>query len=126
MKKKIIRSIFIIMLLFGIACIEGNSIAKIEFPKEVDFGIIRKGDTINKEIIIKNVSEKTLIIKNLHSSCNCTAVKLKDSVIDTDSETIITATFVANGSNNNFEESIVLESNTKPIFSIINLKGKIK
>jgi hypothetical protein len=114
------------MLLFGIACIEGNSIAKIEFPKEVDFGIIRKGDTINKEIIIKNVSEKTLIIKNLHSSCNCTAVKLKDSVIDTDSETIITATFVANGSNNNFEESIVLESNTKPIFSIINLKGKIK
>ncbi len=125
MKNKIL--VFTILVtLFIISCNKKTNIVDIEFTKEVSFDTIKVGDTISKYFEIKNKSSTQLKIKNLKTSCGCTLAKLKDSIIGKNSSTKIKVTFTAEEDNIGVvNKSIILDSNTKPNFTVMYLKGYV-
>jgi hypothetical protein len=108
------------------SCKKENDIAKIEFNKYVNFGTIKVGDTINEVFVIKNISSNILKINEIKTSCGCTIAKINDSIVNSKSSTNINVTFIAEkGDVGIIEKSIVLDTNTKPNFNVIYLKGKV-
>ena len=52
--------------------------AEIKFKeKEIDFGEIESGETIDIRYEFENIGDKPLIIKNVSASCGCTSTKLE-------------------------------------------------
>lgn len=90
------NSIFIIIVLLLFSCKRDiNNLASIQINKVENFGEIKAGDTINKTFYLKNLSENTLRIKGLKSSCGCTMAKIKDSLIEKDSGVSIITQYIA-------------------------------
>ena len=78
------NSIFIILSLLLFSCNrKTNNIAEIEINKIQNFGVIKIGDTINKTFYLKNLSENSLIIKDLKTSCGCTVAKIRSRALET-------------------------------------------
>jgi len=126
MKNSFLYFTFIILTLSCNKTTE-NNFAEIEYQKEIDFGIINTTDTITKSFTIKNISSKTLVIKNVKASCGCTLVKLKDSIIEKDESTDIVATYIPKKDDiGKISKSIVIESNTKTGYNVMYLKGQVK
>lgn len=48
---------------------------------EIDLGII-KPQTLNIKFPIKNITNKTIIIKDIESSCGCTVTQMEDNLIE--------------------------------------------
>jgi len=121
------NSIFIILSLLLFSCNrKTNNIAEIEINKIQNFGVIKIGDTINKTFYLKNLSENSLIIKDLKTSCGCTVAKIKDSLIKKDAGTSIIAQYIAEPDDVGLiEKSIIIEANTDPTFTVLYLKGKV-
>nr|WP_322551563.1 DUF1573 domain-containing protein [Flavobacterium sp. LB-N7T] len=91
-----------------------------------NFGTIKVGDTIKKTFFVKNLSENTLKIKNLKTSCGCTVAKIKDSLIEKGAGTSIIAQYIAEPDDVGLiEKSIIIEANTDPTFTVLYLKGKV-
>lgn len=121
------NSIFIILSLLFFSCNKKtNNLAEIEINKVQNFGDIKVGDTVKKTFYIKNLSENSLIIKDLKTSCGCTVAKIKDSLIEKDSGTSIIAQYIAEPDDIGIiEKSIIIEANTDPTFTVLYLKGKV-
>lgn len=121
------NSIFIILSLLFFSCNKKtNNLAEIEINKVQNFGDIKVGDTVKKTFYIKNLSENSLIIKDLKTSCGCTVAKIKDSLIEKDTGTSIIAQYIAEPDDIGIiEKSIIIEANTDPTFTVLYLKGKV-
>jgi hypothetical protein len=121
------NSIFIILLLLFFSCNKKtNNLAEIEINKVQNFGDIKVGDTVKKTFYIKNLSKNTLIIKDLKTSCGCTVVKIKDSLIEKGTGTNIITQYIAEPDDIGLiEKSIIIEANTDPTFTVLYLKGKV-
>lgn len=121
------NSIFIIIVLLLFSCKRDiNNLASIQINKVENFGEIKVGDTINKTFYLKNLSENTLRIKGLKTSCGCTIAKIKDSLIEKDSGVSIITQYIAEPDDIGLiEKSIIIEANTEPNFTVLYLKGKV-
>lgn len=121
------NSFFLTLLLLLISCNRtSNHLAEIEIDKIQNFGTIKVGDTIKKTFYVKNLSENTLKIKNLKTSCGCTVAKIKDSLIEKGAGTSIIAQYIAEPDDVGLiEKSIIIEANTDPTFTVLYLKGKV-
>ena len=122
---KVFSSIFLITI---ISCNEVNksNISILEVNTKQDIGLIKFGDTLTKQISFKNISSNDLIIKRAESSCGCTSVQLKDSIIKSNSSGVLNVSLTPKVENNGIiNESIIIEANTKPIFTVIYLNGKV-
>lgn len=118
--------LIILSLLFFSCNKKTNNLAKIEINKVQNFGDIKVGDTVRKIFHIKNLSENSLIIKDLKTSCGCTVVKINDSIIKKDSGTSIISQYIAEPDDIGLiEKSIIIEANTDPSFTVLYLKGKV-
>lgn len=109
-----------------LSCNKDNT-ARIDVNKEINLGIIEIGDTIKKSFLIKNNSSVDLKIKAIKSSCGCTVAKLKDSIIKENQSTNLEVELIAAKNKvGKIKNSIVIEANTNPVFTVLYLKGSVK
>ncbi|WP_371269287.1 DUF1573 domain-containing protein [Flavobacterium sp.] len=121
------KFIYLLFLFFLNSCVNNSCISKIEIEKSQNIGFVKFGDTLIKKIPFKNISSNTLKIINIESSCGCTFVKLKDSIIESNCSSELTVILSPKTENKKIiSESIVIEANTDPIFNVIYLNGKIE
>lgn len=102
-----------------------NKISKIQIsPEQVNFGTVKIYDTIFQIFKVKNISSNPLTIDSIGTSCGCTTLKYSKSKILENGEVDITIQFVPEqfGFTKN---SIVIDANTDPPFSIVYLKGNV-
>lgn len=115
-----------IILFFVVSCSDKSKYSIISATKEINFGTIHANEKISKVFKIKNISATDLVIKNVKTSCGCTAAKLKDSVVKGNETIDLEVNFVASKEKiGNVKNSIVIEANTSPIFTVLYLKGNV-
>lgn len=95
--------------------------------KKYNFGDIRVNDTITHSFYVKNLSKQNLIISKVATSCGCTSVGNIDSLIMPNKKTEIKIQFIAKKEQvGSITNSIVVEMNTKPPFTVFRLEGNVK
>jgi len=115
-----------IMLVFVVSCSDKSKYSMISATKEINFGTIHSNEKISKIFKIKNTSANDLVIKNVKTSCGCTAAKLKDSVVKGNETLNLEVNFAASKEKiGKVKNSIVIEANTSPIFTVLYLKGNV-
>lgn len=71
---------------------------KFEFTKEIHkFGEISEGEIVVCDFFFKNIGSKDLVIKNVETSCGCTAVKWDKKPVKVGDESNITVEFDSEG-----------------------------
>ncbi len=121
--KDIIKICFYFLILLLLSC-NTSHYTKIEISKrKINLDTIKVNDTIYKSIIIRNVGDYNLLIKKMESSCGCTISKIKDSIVEPGKYTLARIRIIVPNEEGEFERSIVLRSNAKEIFSIIDING---
>ncbi len=101
--------------------------SKIEYEKNIDFGSINIGDTVIKTFSLKNISTNQLKISQIKTSCGCTLAMLKDSLIDENKSALISVEFIADKDKiGKIKNSIVVEANTDPVYTVLYLTGTVK
>lgn len=125
--KNYIINLSIFFLLF-ISCNEKNKhYATIKYTKEIDFGTIHSQDTVTKTFKIKNISENSLKINQIKTSCGCTVAKVNDSIVKKNESTDIIVQFIAdNDKIGKINKSVVIDANTNPNFTVLYLKGIVE
>ncbi|PKQ63341.1 hypothetical protein BZG01_16085 [Labilibaculum manganireducens] len=75
-----------------------NGFPKFEFTKEIHkFGVISEGEIVVCDFFFKNIGSKDLVIKNIETSCGCTAVKWERKPVKVGKESHITVEFNSEG-----------------------------
>lgn len=119
--------ILTIITLIFFSCSNKDKTANIYVNKVINFGLIKVNDTIKKSFLIKNNSSVDLKIKAIKSSCGCTVAKLNDSIIKENESTDLIVEFVADKDKiGKIKNSIVVEANTDPVFTVLYLIGSVK
>lgn len=114
------------MFVFVVSCNDKSKYSMISATKEINFGTIHSNEKISKVFKIKNTSANDLVIKNVKTSCGCTAAKIKDSVLKENETLDLEVNFVASKEKiGKVKNSIVIEANTSPIFTVLYLKGNV-
>ncbi|MFY8096731.1 MAG: DUF1573 domain-containing protein [Flavobacterium sp.] len=114
------------MFVFVVSCSDKSKYSMISATKEINFGTIHSNEKISKVFKIKNASANDLVIKNVKTSCGCTAAKLKDSVVKENETLDLEVNFFASKEKiGKVKNSIVIEANTSPIFTVLYLKGNV-
>lgn len=114
------------MFVFVVSCSDKSKYSMISATKEINFGTIHSNEKISKVFKIKNTSANDLVIKNVKTSCGCTAAKIKDSVLKENETLDLEVNFVASKEKiGKVKNSIVIEANTSPIFTVLYLKGNV-
>jgi uncharacterized cupredoxin-like copper-binding protein len=62
-----------------------------------DFGYVRQGQILKHDFILKNDSNKPLVIKSVNTSCGCTASKAKKEKLSPGETTDIEVSFKSKG-----------------------------
>lgn len=124
------KNIFFTLLLFFIfiSCSSSEpKIAKLKTNKIVDFGTISLNDTITHVFEIENISDVELKISEIGLSCGCTGATISDSIIKKHEISQLKVQYIPRkeqlGKVNN---SIVIEANTNPPFTVLYLNGFLK
>lgn len=119
--------ILTIITLIFFSCSNKDKTANIYVNKVINFGLVKVNDTIKKSFLIKNNSSVDLKIKAIKSSCGCTVAKLNDSIIKENESTDLIVEFVADKDKiGKIKNSIVVEANTDPVFTVLYLIGSVK
>lgn len=119
--------ILTIITLIFFSCSNKDKTANISVNKVINFGLVKVNDTIKKSFLIKNNSSVDLKIKAIKSSCGCTVAKLNDSIIKENESTDLIVEFVADKDKiGKIKNSIVVEANTNPVFTVLYLIGSVK
>lgn len=92
-----------------------------------DFGVIREGDIVERDFIIKNKGRGSLFILEIIASCDCTTVTVADEEVSAGEKTSFKVTFDSKGLNGIVQRMIVIRSNDpdQPIKRLI-ITGKVK
>lgn len=109
-------------------CVQSRQ-PKIEFKlKEIDFGLINAGDSVNLYFPYKNTGNANLKILDMNSSCYFTVVKSKKNVTGPGLVDTLVVWFKSykTESIGLQNSSIILKSNTTPQLTILHIKGIVK
>ena len=86
--------------------------AKIQFVKEKhDFGKVEQGKLLTYSFKFKNIGNTPLTIKNVRTTCGCTAAVVKGKKLDPGSEGEIKISFNTTGYGGNVAKYIFVETN---------------
>ena len=119
---------FIITIILLCSCVKDKEIYAIPIVEKThNFGNIGVYDTINYDFVIKNISQVPLKIKQIGTSCGCTAAIISDSVISNNNIAKIHVKFIPNIRKiGKVKNSIVIKANTNPEFTTLYLIGKVE
>lgn len=102
-------------LFFGLGC--GKKKPQYHGPHisfevaKVDFGIMDQESEATKEILFENTGNQVLEIKDVKSSCGCTAALPSDRIIDPGEKGILTVTFKSGKSMGDVEKVVTIITN---------------
>lgn len=103
----ILRILLILVMIFSLASCYANNSAKIQGeaanagkmvdPFTLDFGKVKQGEILKHNFTLKNDSSKTLNIKDVNTSCGCTASKIAKKILQPGESTVIDVSFKSKG-----------------------------
>ena len=120
-----------VLLIFSLSCRDINTSKKNAIlsitEKSFDFGEIKLNNKLNHTFRLKNVSNNDLIISNIGTSCSCTQVGKTKEIIKSGDSAEINIEFIPKLSQVGtvVKNTIVVEANTEPPFTVFYLKGKV-
>ena len=90
-------------------------------PYAWDFGQVKEGEVLKHDFILKNESEKTLTIKEVNTSCGCTASKVEKKVLLPGESTEIEVQFNSKGYSGLTQQYVYVHTDSldKPIIKFI-------
>jgi hypothetical protein len=121
------RVLLILALLFSFAsCYANNpeknqgpvvSATKMVDPFTLDFGKVKQGEVLKHSFILKNDSTKLLNIKDVHTSCGCTASKAGKKTLAPGESTAIDVSFNTKGYSGQVAQFIYVNTDSvdKPV-----------
>lgn len=74
------------------ACSPGQPLISVE-TTEFDFGDVKIGEIVNRDLIVSNTGSGTLIIEGITTSCGCTTAEIDDLQIQPGASTTLHITF---------------------------------
>jgi hypothetical protein len=97
-----------------------------EFDKKVfNFGTIKKGEKVSNNFKLTNTGKTDLLIRNVRTSCGCTAVK-HANIVKPGETTEIAVTFNSRGKRNRQNKSIsVITNDPKNPTTILRVMGTV-
>lgn len=136
MKKIILPAFIFFQLFFLFSCSKKEEKKGIDFGKAkvkiendtYNFGTINKGEVVETEFVIKNISDVPFIIRSARGTCSCTTVSSwTKKEIYKGEEAKVKVIFDSNKSNDGDQEkSITLLTNSSKNCIILTLKGNVK
>jgi len=90
-------------------------------PYSWDFGQAKEGEVLKHVFVLKNESEKTLTIKDVNTSCGCTASKVEKKILLPGESTEIEVQFNSKGYSGPVQQYIYVHTDSldKPIIRFI-------
>jgi len=123
------NKLFILMVTLICSCNQKKAnFAVVKYEKTHDFGKITLRDTVNYIFKIKNISKVDFKIRQIGTSCGCTAAIIKDSIISENKTTEIHVKYIPKKNDKGIgliKNSIVIDGNTNPPFTTFYLTGKV-
>lgn len=124
-----VKSLLLLVVIFCIITLSCDKsrekLAIINTKKSIDLGDISILDTIGRTLFLKNISSKKLKIDSVATSCGCTVVSLNKSSVSKSDSLAIKIKFVPDEIGK-FKEMIVIDANTDPPFTIVEIIGEVK
>lgn len=93
--------------------------------KTINVGEVKKDSVINTDFYLKNISDKKINILHVERSCDCTAVKLTDSIINPNKTIKISLIVDTQWKKDDFEVTTVVVLNSKQKNYLLTVKGKV-
>ena len=124
---KISKKIFVLisLLLFSFMLLADAGIKFKE--KEIDFGEVESGQTVDIRYEFENIGDQILIIKNVSTSCGCTATKLEKREYQPGEKGEIPTKFFTRGYNGRVIKTVTVTTNDpKNKHTLLKIKGEIK
>lgn len=125
--------LFLVLLFFPLqGCYSQNQDSEEEAemadPYTWDFGRVKEGEVFTHVFILKNESEKTLTIKEVNTSCGCTASKVKKYILSPGESTQIEVKFNSKGYSSPVQQFIYVHTDSleEPIIRFIIKADVIK
>lgn len=102
--------------------------AEIKFKEtEIDFGEIESGDTIDINYEFENIGDKPLIIKNVSTSCGCTATQLEKREYQPGEKGKIPTKFFSRGYSGKVIKTVTVTTNDPAHkHTLLKFKGEVK
>ena len=95
--------------------------------KEIDFGMLESGQVSDMKFEFQNIGNTTLIIKNVSTSCGCTATKLAKREYIPMEKGHIEVKFLSQGYSGRVVKSVTVTTNDlKNKHTILKIKGEVK
>lgn len=126
--KNIKNSILIVIVSIFFSYCHSNKVesAKIQLKADtVHLKSLILNELTEEPVRIDNIGNGDLEIKNIQSSCDCTVPILEDSIILPGNHTFFTLRITPNDTGA-FNRSVVIESNDKEIYKILEVNGFVK
>lgn len=100
---------------------EITSQTEITDPYSWDFGQAKEGEALKHVFVLKNESEKTLTIKDVNTSCGCTASKVEKKILLPGETTEIEVRFNTKGYSGLTQQYVYVHTDSldKPIIRFI-------
>jgi hypothetical protein len=120
-----------IMCLLAFCCNSKEQTAKtsiLQLDKDSLFvGDIRKGDSINVSVTIRNTGEDTLRITDIGVDCGCTNASLSNKNISPSDSAFLNVTYNNSKSHDSgyFRKAIVIRNNSPEMFKILRISGSV-
>jgi len=95
--------------------------------KIYDFGIIKEGQKVSHEFVIRNEGDDTLRIKGVQTSCGCMSAGVEDTLVPPGGSTKIRVDFVSKSIPGNFDKAVWVRTNVieNPLITL-RIKGYVE
>jgi len=91
-----------------------------------DFGTVSEGEVVKHTFYFSNTGKSPLIIHSAQGSCGCTVPDWPKEPIAPGEEGKIEVTFNSNGKGGDNKKLVTILANTKPVKTVITIKGFVK
>lgn len=122
MKKLFVITLFISLITFSLA-----ADSRMEFKETtIDFGEVESGKVVDINFEFENTGDSLLLIKNVSTSCGCTATKLEKKEYQPGEKGVIPVKFNSRGYNAKVTKTITIATNDKENpYSRLKITGNV-
>ncbi len=121
------RKLFIIILFISLITFSLAANSRMEFKETtIDFGEVESGKVVDINFEFENTGDSVLVIKNISTSCGCTATKLEKKEYQPGEKGVIPVKFNSSGYNAKVTKSITIATNdTENPYSRLKITGSV-
>lgn len=98
-----------------------DKLAEVQDPYSWDFGQAKEGEVLKHVFVLKNESRETLTLKDVSSSCGCTASKVQKKILLPGQSATLEVRFNTKGYSGNTQQYVYVYTNSldKPLLRFI-------